>query len=84
MFNFKFSSITYKNFQLSPTCMQRISYVSVGSQTWAQTLDVFIPFTISNTTAYYTVVKSLKINVIFNTYKIFLLSLIYMRLISYV
>ncbi len=48
-------------------CMSR-------SQTWAQTLDVFIPFTISNTTAYSTVVKSLKINVIFNTYKIFWVS----------
>jgi hypothetical protein len=36
----------YKIFQLSPIYMQLISYVSVGSQTWAQTLDVFIPFTI--------------------------------------
>jgi hypothetical protein len=44
----------------------------------------FINLTILNTIAYSIVVKYLILNVIFNTYKIFLLSLIYMQLISYV
>jgi hypothetical protein len=45
---------------------------------------VFIPFIISNTTAYSAVEKCFILNVSSNTYKKFLTKSIYIRLISYV